>query len=136
MKSLAVDDDLTTRLIMEQTLSHFGEVDQCADGAAAVEMSTHALEGGHPYDVICLDIMMPNMSGLEALKLIRHAEQSRGLVPAHAAKVIIMTGADDSDTIRQAFKELCDAYVVKPIDPAELLNIVYCLCPVSAGDPV
>jgi len=135
MKTLVVDDDLTTRIVLQEILSRFGEVHSCMDGTEAVQVCSRALECDRPYDLICLDILMPTMSGLEALKLIRREEESCGRTRPRAAKVIIITATDDTDTVREAFNELCDAYVVKPIDAAELLNMVYCLCPVVESDP-
>jgi two-component system chemotaxis response regulator CheY len=131
MKVLVVDDELTTRIVLQETLSRYAEVHICMDGTEAVEACTRALDQGGPYDLICMDLIMPTMGGLEALKLIREAEERHGRLRDSAAKVIIATASDDSHTINKAFQELCDAYVVKPIDPAELLNIVYCLCPIG-----
>ena len=131
MKALVVDDELTTRMVLLETLSQYGEVHTCVDGTEAVEVCNRALDQGGPYDLICMDLIMPAMGGLEALKLIRAAEERHGRLRPSAAKVIITTAADDSNTISRAFQELCDAYLVKPIDPAELLNIVYCLCPIG-----
>ena len=74
---------------------------------------------------------MPVMTGLEALKLIRREEERQGRGRPQGARVIIATATDDANSIRQAFQELCDAYIVKPIDAAELLNLIYCLCPVE-----
>jgi two-component system chemotaxis response regulator CheY len=131
MKALIVDDELTTRIVLQEVLSQYGEVHSCVDGTEAVEACKRALDQGGPYDLICMDLIMPTMGGLEALKLIREAEERHGRLRDSRAKVIIATASDDSNTISKAFQELCDAYVVKPIDPAELLNIVYCLCPVG-----
>ena len=131
MKSLVVDDELTTRIVLKEILSRYGEVDSCTDGTEAVDACNQALEQGGPYDLICMDLTMPTMGGLEALKLIRESEERHGRSRPTASKVIITTASDDTHTISKAFQELCDAYVVKPIDPADLLNLVYCLCPVG-----
>ena len=131
MKVLVVDDDLTTRIVLVGILSPFAEVDSCCDGNQAVQACSEALERGQPYDLVCLDLTMPNMSGLEALKLIRQEEQRHGRTPPRGARIIVATAADDKNTISQAFRQPCDAYIVKPIDAAELLNLVYCLCPID-----
>ncbi len=133
MKALVVDDDLTTRIVLQEMLSRYAEVHSCVDGAEAVQAYSRALDHCAAYDLICLDLLMPTMNGLEALKLIRQEEERRGRARPHGAKVIITTGSDDSDSINSAFRELCDAYIVKPIDGAELLNLVYCLCPGIEG---
>src|SRR5690242_3836663 len=115
MKSLVVDDELTTRLVLEDILSRYGEVHSCTDGAEAVDKCNRALDQNKPYDLICMDLTMPTMSGLEALKLIRAAEECHGHPRSSASKVIITSASHDSVTISKAFQELCDAYVVKPI---------------------
>ena len=137
MKALVVDDELTSRIVLQETLSGFGQVHTCVDGAEAVEACRRALDRGDPYDLICLDLLMPSMNGLEALKLIRDDEQRHGRMRPEQAKVIITTAADDKESISSAFGKFCDAYIVKPVDPGELLGLVHCLCSTDdCGDPV
>jgi two-component system chemotaxis response regulator CheY len=131
MKVLIVDDDSTTRIVLQRLLSRYGEVHSCVDGTEAVQACTMALEHNEAYDLICMDIFMPTMDGLEALKLIRQEEERHGRSHAHRAKVIITAASGDDESIHIAFQQLCDAYIVKPVDGTELLNIVYCLCPVE-----
>ena len=131
MKALVVDDEFTTRTLLQEMLASLAEVDSCGDGTEAVEACSLALQHGTPYDLICMDIMMPNMNGLDALGVIRQAEESHGISRVHSAKVIVTTAAGDTETIEKAFTGLCDAYITKPIDAEELLNLVYCLCPVG-----
>ena len=133
MKALVVDDDLTTRIILQEILSRLAEVHSCVDGTEAVQACTRALAHGDPYDLICMDILLPTMNGLEALKHIREAEEGHGLTRSQGAKVIITTATGDTDSIHTAFQQLCDAYILKPIDGTELLDLVYCLCPVEEG---
>ena len=126
MKALVVDDDLTSRLVLEAVLCGFGKVDTCGDGMDAVRSAIFAMAQGEPYDVICLDINMPTMNGLEALQLIRQEEECRGR--RRASKVIVVTGSDDSGNVREAFGQLCDAYLMKPVDSSKFLDILECLC--------
>jgi two-component system chemotaxis response regulator CheY len=131
MKALVVDDELTTRIVLQEVLAPYTEVDSCDNGSEAVAACARQLEGGRPYDLVCLDLLMPNMSGLEALKLIRQEEEKHGLRRPGGSKVVITTAAGDRESIDSAFRQLCDAYLVKPIDATELLNLVYCLCPID-----
>lgn len=128
MKSLVVDDDAVSRLVLEDVLARFGKVDTCGDGADAVNAAAVALDQGEPYDLICMDIVMPTMGGLDALHLIRHDEMRRE-VPR--SKVVVITGDEDTDNIGKAFGRLCDAYIVKPVDPEEFLNLLECLCQID-----
>jgi two-component system, chemotaxis family, chemotaxis protein CheY len=129
MKSLVVDDDVTSRLILDEILAVHGPVDPAGDGAEAVDMVSRALDQGQPYNLICMDLQMPSLNGLEAIQLIRLHEERRG-VP-HTARIVVITGSEDVSTIDAAFRQLADAYIVKPVDGEALLNIVGCLCGVG-----
>ena len=59
MKILLAEDDFATRKFMLSFLSKYGECDVTVDGMEAVDAYLMALEDGEPYDLVCLDIMMP-----------------------------------------------------------------------------
>jgi two-component system chemotaxis response regulator CheY len=131
MKVLVVDDDITTRIVLEEILSGYAEVHTCADGDEAVLAYRRQLECGEPYDLVCMDILMPKMNGIEALNLIRREEELDPVLRRRHTKVIMTTGSGDRSTIDQAFQGLCDAYVVKPIDTEEFNGVVECLFPIQ-----
>lgn len=120
MKSLVVEDEFTSRLILQNILKNYGEVHIAVDGEEATEAVHLALEENAPYDLITLDVMMPKMTGYEALKAIRLMEVNHGIVPANGAKIIMSTALSDGKTIMSSFKEQCDGYLVKPLDRAKL----------------
>ena len=60
--------------------------------------------------------MMPEMSGLEALKEIRELERDANIHSAQRVKVMMVTAVNDMRSVTQAYNELCDSYLVKPID--------------------
>ena len=79
MKILLAEDDFATRKFMVNFLSKYGECDVTVDGMEAVDAFMMALEDDEPYDLVCLDIMMPVMDGYQALVGIRNLEKdSRG----------------------------------------------------------
>ena len=129
MKSLIVDDDLTSRLILEEILAGLGPVHTTTDGAEALRAVGHALDEGAPYDLICMDLLMPSMSGLEAIQLIRLREEYSDC--HRAARIVVITSSEDAVTIDAAFRHLADAYLVKPIEGEAFLNIVGCLCEIG-----
>ena len=120
MKSLIVEDDFTSRKLMQIYLSELGECDVAVNGKEAVEAVSEALNDKKPYDLICLDIMMPEMDGIEALEEIRKIEKENGIEGLCGVKVIMTTAKGRPEDILGAFKTGCEAYLVKPIKKAAL----------------
>lgn len=118
---LIVEDDFTSRRVLNHILESFGVCDVAIDGEEAVEAVRLGLEGGETrYDLICLDIMMPRMDGQAALQAIRGLEESHGIAPGTGAKIIITSALDDSKNVLQAFRSQCDGYIVKPYDKQKI----------------
>jgi len=117
---LVVDDDSASCGLMGVLLSEYGQCNYAANGAEAVEMVTTSLDDKEPYDLICLDIMMPEMDGLEALKKIRETEQAHRIDIKNGAKVIMTTTASQMSKTMKAFHFGCSGYLVKPISKENL----------------
>jgi len=122
MKTLIVEDDFTSRLLFQEFLKSYGPSHIAVNGREAIEAVCRALEAGEPYDLMCLDIMMPEMDGQEALKRIRKQEEIRGILPPDGVKVVMTTALDDIKNVLNAYHGLCDAYLTKPIRKEDLLN--------------
>ena len=123
MKTLIVEDDFTSRLYLQELLKSYGPSHIAVNGKEAVEAARVALEAGAPYNLICLDIMMPQMDGQQALKEIRAQEEAHRLLSTSGGTKIVMTTAlNDMKNACNAFHSLCDAYLVKPIDGPKLLE--------------
>jgi two-component system chemotaxis response regulator CheY len=121
MKTLIVEDDFTCRLVLQTFLSRYGECHVAVNGWEAVEAFRAALDGGQPYNLICMDVMMPEMNGQEAVKHVRSLEEAHGVLSTSAVKIIMTTALNDIKDVMRCFHELCDAYLVKPIDLSQLL---------------
>ena len=119
MKALIVEDDFISRKILLKFMLPLGECDIATNGSEAVEAFLLAHSEGKPYDLITLDIMMPEMNGQEALKRIRQTEEDRELP---AAKIIMTTSLSDAQNVMTAFKSQSDGYLLKRIDRADLHN--------------
>ena len=91
-------------------------------GKQGVDAVRTALQAGDPYDLVCLDIMMPEMDGQEALKQIRQLEQEAGVTAEKRARVIMTTAHADRDNVLEAIQGQCDYFLVKPIDNRALLE--------------
>lgn len=116
MKILLAEDDYVTRKAMDSFLSKYGECDVTVDGMEAVDAFMLALEEDEPYDLVCLDIMMPVMDGYQALMGIRNLEKERNIPKEKQAKVIMTTALNDEKNVKMAFELGCTIYSGKPID--------------------
>ena len=122
MKMLIVDDDFISRNLLQEVLKDYGSTHIAANGKEAVKAVRAAMASGKPYNLICLDIMMPEMDGQQALKQIRNLEEAEGINSTNGAKIIMTTALGDAKNAIASFKSLCDGYVVKPIDVDKLLG--------------
>ena len=78
MRTLIVEDDFTSRLLLQTYLSRYGECHVAINGKEAVEAFRMSKQNGSKYDLICMDIMMPEMDGQTALREIRALEEAGG----------------------------------------------------------
>jgi two-component system chemotaxis response regulator CheY len=122
MKTLIVEDDFTSRLLLQKLLAPYGECHTATNGREAVLAFRIATLDGRHYDLVCLDIMMPEMDGQAVLKAVRAAEEAEGVLVGDGAKVIMTTSLSDKGNVFTAFREMCDGYLVKPIDRTKLLG--------------
>ena len=122
MRTLIVEDDVSSRIILEDCLKSFGPVDVAATGTEAVGAYKRAIIVKKPYDLICLDIMLPEKSGQDVLLEIRLIEEKMGVRLAEGVKILMTTALGDGTNVMKAFREACDAYLVKPIDQEKLIK--------------
>ena len=122
MKTLIVEDDFTSRKFMLKFLQKYGECDITVDGNEAIDAFKLALDEGEGYDLICLDIMMPEKDGYEVLREIRAIEKERNLPEEKCPKVIMTTALAEGRNVSKAFELGCVAYAGKPIDQDKFEN--------------
>ncbi|MBT8338925.1 MAG: response regulator, partial [Desulfatitalea sp.] len=68
MRTLIVEDDPISSKILFNVLSRYGSCDVAANGNVAVKVFQRSLEETNPYHLICMDIMMPELNGQDALR--------------------------------------------------------------------
>ncbi len=125
MKILVVEDDFGSRLVLQKMLGKYGTCDVAVNGNEAVASFGLALAEGEPYDLICLDIMMPELSGREALGVIRKMEKDMKILPKHEVKIVMMTALDMAkDVIDAYYNGGCTSYMVKPIQKANVVKML------------
>ena len=122
MKSLIVEDNAVCRALLGRILQKHGQCDFAMNGAEAVRLFCDALDADVSYDVVLLDIMMPELDGQETLCRIREAEAERGIGGLDGVKTVMTTALSDTDNVFTAFREQCDAYIVKPFGEEDVLR--------------
>lgn len=119
MRALIAEDEFLSRKIMSTFLATMFDVDVVVNGREALDAFTLAHEESRPYDLILMDIMMPEVNGMDALKEIRKLEADKSLKPR--VKVVMTTALDDPKTVIKSFYDgEASAYIVKPIDKVKL----------------
>jgi len=124
MRILIVEDDPTSRKFMQKFLARYGECDIAVDGVETIDMFFSAFKENKPYDMICLDIMMPKVDGIKALKTIRNLEKQNGVKDEERVKVIMTTALNDKKTVMESYDAGCEAYAWKPIDVEKFVEVM------------
>jgi two-component system chemotaxis response regulator CheY len=124
LRSLLVEDNFASRMVLQSFLSRYGDCHIAVNGKEAVEAFRDALAEGRPYHLVCMDIMMPELDGIEAVHQLRGLEEARGIWSTDGARIIMTTAVDDVKSVGRSFQELCDAYLVKPIELPKLLKLM------------
>lgn len=122
MKIMIVDDDLFNVTLMSDILSPLGSIDTARNGAEAFSLFEKANSEGSPYNLICLDIIMPGLDGHQVLKQIRFVEDCMGTATRDSVKIIMITSESDIDSILSSYNDRCDVYMTKPIDREILMD--------------
>ena len=124
MKILIVEDDLASRKFLYKFMESYGECDITVDGMEGLDAYLMALDEGDPYELICLDIMMPKVDGIKVLKTIREIEKQRNIEEDRKVKIIMTTALNDVNIVNSSFDSGCEVYATKPIDIKKLENVM------------
>jgi two-component system chemotaxis response regulator CheY len=124
MRILIAEDDPTSRKFMQKFLSKYGECDVAVDGIETIDTFYAAMKEKKPYNLICLDIMMPRLDGLKALKTIRELEVQNSVPKDEKVKVIMTTALNDKQTVMSSYDTGCEAYAWKPIDMGKFVEVM------------
>lgn len=118
---LVCEDDFSSRKLLTRILAVVGDVDMASNGCEAVEAVREARNQGERYDIICLDLEMPEMDGRDALRKIRRFEQDNNVVEERA-RILMTTATKSVKEVSAAYQGECDGYLVKPIRRAVIIE--------------
>lgn len=121
LRILIAEDDFFSRLVLQKFLSPYGECHIALNGHEVVTACRSALSRRQNYDLICMDLMMPEMDGKEAVRKVRALEEGAGILSTSGARIFMTTAVRDVKQVIRCFQELCDVYLTKPIDMNQLL---------------
>ena len=124
MRIMIAEDDRMSRTFLQKFFADYGECDVAVDGMEAIDLFMDSLKYKKPYDLACLDIMLPKVDGLRVLKVIRAMEEQHDVTDANRLRIIMMTALADVDYVDEAFRLGCDAYATKPIDTEKVLEVI------------
>lgn len=122
MKTLVVEDEFTGRAILQGILGGFGECHVAVNAEEAIVAFRKAYDQSAPYNLVCMDIQLPGMDGIEAVKQIRAIEEEHGVLSTSGTRILMTTAADQPREVVYSFHALCDEYLTKPISASALLN--------------
>jgi PAS domain S-box-containing protein len=119
MKVLVVDDNATSRNILQDILESFSfEVTLAASGEEGLEEIQKA-DTDQPYELVLMDWKMPGMDGLEASEHIKNH-----LILRKIPAIILVTAYGREEIMRQAEQIGLDGFLIKPIGPSVLFDTI------------
>ena len=116
MKTLIVDDELVSREKMKKIMDSLGECVAVESGSEAIIAFKDGVETGAAFDLITLDVSMPEVDGMEVLFRIREIEKENMVPKDKQIKVMMVTSQSDKDTIITCVQAGCNEYIVKPFN--------------------
>jgi two-component system chemotaxis response regulator CheY len=132
MRFLVVDDEYLALNRLKALLKPYGECDAAIHANQACGMFRVALSTKRPYDLVTIDIDMPETSGTELLRLVREMEDAAGIRPA---KIIMVSASSSYQNVYQSIAHKCDDFIVKPVEKEVLHNKLQALGLVEPDPP-
>ncbi len=122
MKTLIVDDVAVNCRVIKGFIGCYGICDVASNARTAIKLFQKAWEEKEPYDLICLDIMMPEIDGHKTLQLIRTLEDRMRIDSSACAYIIMISSRDDQEASLRSRELGCDDYFVKPLNRVKLIH--------------
>lgn len=122
MRFLVVDDEPTARTMLSLLLGELGDIDEAVDGDEALVHFVRALQNRLPYDLICIDLSMPGIDGLELIEQLREFERAHGY--EYRSRMVVVSASRAGEDIVSAFRNQADGYLTKPINIGKLEKLL------------
>ncbi len=123
LRCLIMEDDELSRELLALQMEPYAQCDQAGDGREGLDKFVAAQEAGEPYQLILLDIVMPEMDGLEAAKAIRSYEEKHGISIDRGVNIVVLSSLSTPQDVIQAYVAAQSAaHLVKPVQPDKLVK--------------
>jgi len=121
MRTLIVDDNISNRTVLLKIMEKMSECEESDGGQDAIKKFEEFLFEQHPFHLVLLDIIMPDVDGLRVLKSIRQIEKKNEVPEEARVKILMVTSLSEKDYVLTAIKAGCNDYMVKPIKKGSTL---------------
>lgn len=122
MRLLIVDDNHKNIKLLMAILADLGECEFVDGGKNAISAFNKAWEDWRPFNLILLDISMPDMDGQQVLSLIREIEAEKKVSAQHRVRIIMVTALSEKKVVLDCLQKGCDDFIAKPVDKQLLLE--------------
>ncbi len=122
MKILIVDDDSSSLSKITAILEEMGTCTAVESGTNAVKTFEDALSHSEPFDLVTLDIDMPDLDGIKVLQKIRMMEEEKKIPKSNRSRIIMVSGKSDKNSLVTCLKAGCDSFIVKPFNITTLIE--------------
>jgi two-component system chemotaxis response regulator CheY len=131
MKIMVIDDVFMNILRLKEAVRPFGDADGFQNAREGLEALQFAYLTNDRYDLLFLDIVMPEMSGFDVLKAV--VKMGAGLSPKERTKVVMVTARNQEESVREAIRNGASGYVIKPFQDERIHGEIQRLTGVSPG---
>jgi two-component system chemotaxis response regulator CheY len=122
---LIVEDSVSAQKKLQSILCPYAKCTLAANGAQAINIVEKSFKAGKHFDLIVMDVIMPELDGLSAAKEIRELEEKYDIQPANRQTIIILTVVKKPANILQAQYQCgADAYIAKPYTQDNVLETI------------
>ncbi len=122
IRALIVEDVFLIQRVIERFIEPYGTFRVSNNGRSALKEYAEYFFNGDAFNLVCLDIYLPEVNGLEVLKHIRDFEKEIRLSEEERSKIIIISSVTHPGTIQQAYDLGCDYYITKPFSKDDILK--------------
>ena len=108
--------DQSTQTLIEKIIGENAECIICSTSMEGIEKFVDHMVAFDPFDVVLVDINLPDLNGVHTLRLLRRFEDVKGIVSNRKSKIIMMTGTADEENVKGSLKNGCDQFLIKPVN--------------------